>query len=50
MKAVIWTDFFQTIAMVVGALAALINTIIFVGGFGAVFAAAERGGRLNFWK
>ena len=50
MKAVVWTDFFQAIAMVSGALAAMIKTIINVGGFGNVFAAAERGKRLNFWK
>ena len=50
MKAVIWTDTLQTLAMAAGGFAAAIKAIITVGGFGTIFHVAERGGRLNFWK
>ena len=50
MKAVIWTDAIQTVAMATGGLAAMIKALMIVGGFGPALAAAERGGRLNFFK
>ena len=50
MKAVIWTDALQTFAMAAGALAAAIKTISIIGGFDKAIAAAEKGGRINYWK
>ena len=50
MKAVIWTDTLQTVAMAAGGMAALFKSLMIVGGFGNAYAASYRGGRLNFWK
>ena len=50
MKAVIWTDVLQAAVMFVGILSAIIQGLIEVGGFKNVFAAASRGGRLEFDK
>ncbi|XP_077970231.1 sodium-coupled monocarboxylate transporter 2-like isoform X2 [Styela clava] len=47
MKAVIWTDVFQSVIMIVGMLAVLIKGIIVVGGFNEIISAMERGGRNN---
>ena len=50
MKAVIWTDTIQTVAMLIGGLVAMIKTIIDVGGFFRVLEVSSEGGRQNFWK
>ncbi|CAK8683332.1 unnamed protein product [Clavelina lepadiformis] len=50
MKAVVWTDTLQTFIMLAGCLAALIKTTVHVGGFGNIWAALDRGNRLNFWN
>ena len=50
MKAVIWTDTFQTGAMVAGGTAAMIKALIEIGGIGNAVDASARGGRLNFLK
>ena len=50
MKAVIWTDTMQTVAMAAGGLAAMIRALMIVGGFGPALSVADKGGRLNFWK
>nr|XP_039254611.1 sodium-coupled monocarboxylate transporter 1-like isoform X1 [Styela clava] len=48
MKAVIWTDVFQFLFMIVGTLSILIKGILVVGGFDIILSAAERGQRNNF--
>ncbi|CAK8683331.1 unnamed protein product [Clavelina lepadiformis] len=50
MKAVVWTDTLQTCIMLAGSLAALIKATTHVGGFHKVWAALDRGGRLNFFN
>ena len=50
MKAVVWTDAVQTVAMVMGGLAAMIKTIMNVGGLSRVLEVSYAGGRRNFWK
>ncbi|XP_078490254.1 sodium-coupled monocarboxylate transporter 2-like isoform X1 [Ciona intestinalis] len=47
LKAVVWTDAFQSGIMFVGTVAALIQGALVVGGFGNVWAAMERSGRFN---
>ncbi|KAI0214333.1 Sodium-coupled monocarboxylate transporter 1 [Lamellibrachia satsuma] len=49
MKAVIWTDVFQTFIMLAGMLAVVIQGTIAVGGLGKVWAIAEAGGRIEFF-
>ncbi|XP_077969460.1 sodium-coupled monocarboxylate transporter 1-like [Styela clava] len=48
MKAVIWTDVFQFLIMIVGMLSILFKGILVVGGFDIILSAAERGQRNNF--
>ncbi|XP_076800744.1 sodium-coupled monocarboxylate transporter 1-like [Clavelina lepadiformis] len=48
-KAVVWTDTLQTVIMFVGGFAALVKTIVIVGGFGKMWNALERGGRMNIF-
>jgi Na+/proline symporter len=50
MKAVMWTDVFQTIIMFVGLLASVIQGIIDAGGSQAVWQRALNGGRVEFFK
>lgn len=50
MKAVVWTDAFQTVVMLIGALSVLIQGLIMVGGFGNVWEALVRGGRVNIFE
>ena len=45
MKAVVWTDVFQTIWMLSGFLVIVIVCAIDFGGFDKLIAAASRGGR-----
>ena len=49
-KAVVWTDTLQTVIMFVGGFAALVKTIVIVGGFGKMWNALERGGRMNIFE
>ncbi|CAF1254576.1 unnamed protein product [Rotaria sordida] len=48
MKAVIWTDVLQALVILVGLLAAIIQGLITLGGFGNVFSIASKGGRIEF--
>ncbi|XP_064614404.1 sodium-coupled monocarboxylate transporter 1-like isoform X2 [Liolophura sinensis] len=50
LKAVIWTDVFQTLVMVAGMLAVLIQAIIEVGGMGRMWHLAEEKGRIEFFN
>uniref|UniRef100_H2YU24 Uncharacterized protein n=1 Tax=Ciona savignyi TaxID=51511 RepID=H2YU24_CIOSA len=49
LKAVVWTDTFQTGIMFVGTLAVLIQGTIVAGGANQVWEALERGGRINMF-
>ncbi|CAF0974822.1 unnamed protein product [Adineta steineri] len=50
MKAVMWTDVFQTIIMFVGLLASVIQGVIDAGGSRAVWQRALDGGRVEFFN
>ncbi|XP_022090123.1 sodium-coupled monocarboxylate transporter 1-like [Acanthaster planci] len=50
MKAVLWTDVFQTCLMMAGFLAIIIEGTIRLGGIGNVWQIAEEGGRIDFWN
>ncbi|GIY28911.1 putative sodium-dependent multivitamin transporter [Caerostris extrusa] len=50
MKAVLWTDVFQSILMFFALLSVIIKGSIDVGGFQNMLKIAEEGGRLNFLK
>ncbi|GBM57953.1 Sodium-dependent multivitamin transporter [Araneus ventricosus] len=50
LKAVLWTDVFQTILMFVTALMLLVAGIKDVGGFANVLDRAKEGGRLNMFN
>lgn len=50
MKAVLLADVFQSILMYGAVLAVGISGVIYAGGFGEIFKAAEEGGRLELWK
>ncbi|KAL4216748.1 Sodium-coupled monocarboxylate transporter 1 [Mactra antiquata] len=50
MKAVIWTDFFQAIVMVIGLLAIVIQGFAEVGGFNEVWKINKEWDRIEFWK
>ncbi|CAF2511489.1 unnamed protein product [Rotaria sp. Silwood2] len=50
MKAVMWTDVFQTIVMFIGLLASVIQGIIDAGGSRAVWQKALDGGRVEFFN
>ncbi|CAH1784471.1 unnamed protein product [Owenia fusiformis] len=50
LKAVIWTDAFQTVFTLAGLLALVIQGTIKVGGFGEVFEWAGKGQRLEFFN
>ncbi|KAK7579580.1 hypothetical protein V9T40_000209 [Parthenolecanium corni] len=49
-KAVVWTDTFQMIIMMLGIVVVLIIGLIKVGGFNIVFERASRSNRLEFFK
>ncbi|XP_063958267.1 sodium-coupled monocarboxylate transporter 1-like [Lytechinus pictus] len=49
MKAVLWTDTFQTFVMVAGVMAIIIAGTAKVGGFDEVWKRAEDGGRIVFF-
>nr|XP_002119750.3 sodium-coupled monocarboxylate transporter 1-like [Ciona intestinalis]XP_026695018.1 sodium-coupled monocarboxylate transporter 1-like [Ciona intestinalis]XP_026695019.1 sodium-coupled monocarboxylate transporter 1-like [Ciona intestinalis] len=48
LKAVIWTDVFQAIIMIIGFLAVIIQGSINLGGFGVIWESAYNGGRIDF--
>ncbi|XP_048730498.1 sodium-coupled monocarboxylate transporter 1-like [Ostrea edulis] len=50
MKAVIWTDVFQTLVMFAGMLAVFIQGCIKVGGLGEMWNINYEGGRINFFN
>ena len=50
LKAVIWTDVFQGLVLLIGLIVTLAVTVNSLGGFGEVFAACQRGGRIEFDK
>jgi len=49
MKAVVWTDALQAIIMMSGIIAGLVGGIVYAGGFNEIYAALDRGDRLNLW-
>ncbi|XP_071098413.1 sodium-coupled monocarboxylate transporter 1-like isoform X1 [Haliotis cracherodii] len=50
MKAVVWTDVFQSVVMLAGLLAIVIQGSIVVGGMGEVWRINEEWGRINFFN
>ncbi|GBM51480.1 Sodium-coupled monocarboxylate transporter 1 [Araneus ventricosus] len=50
MKAVLWTDVFQSVLMFFALLSVIVKGSIDVGGFPEVLSIAEKGGRLNFFN
>ncbi|XP_060696033.1 sodium-coupled monocarboxylate transporter 1 [Hemiscyllium ocellatum] len=50
LKAVVWTDVFQIVIMVIGLVAVIVQAIILKGGISKVLNTADHGGRLNFWN
>ncbi|XP_035213784.1 putative sodium-dependent multivitamin transporter [Stegodyphus dumicola] len=50
MKAVLWTDVFQSVLMFFALLSVIIKGSIDVGGFQEMINIAEKGGRLNFFN
>lgn len=50
MKAVVFTDVFQSILMYGAVLAIVISGTIYAGGFPEIFRAASDGDRLEIWK
>ncbi|XP_063968606.1 sodium-coupled monocarboxylate transporter 1-like [Lytechinus pictus] len=48
MKAVLWTDVFQVIVMMIGFLAIVIETCRRLGGLGEAWRIADEGGRIDF--
>lgn len=50
MKAVLFTDLFQSALMLIAVFSVLIFSVIQIGGLGEMFAIAKEGGRLNFSK
>lgn len=50
MKAVVFTDVFQSILMYGAVLAIVISGTIYAGGFSEIFRAADEGNRLELWK
>ena len=49
-KAVIWTDAFQTLIMFSGVIAVIVKGTSDVGGFGNLVDINSEGGRLNFFN
>lgn len=50
LKAVLWTDVFQSLLMFFALLSVIIKGSTEVGGFEEMLSIAEKGGRLNFFK
>lgn len=50
MKAVLFTDVFQSILMYTAVLTIVISGVVKAGGLGEIFRAADEGNRLELWK
>ncbi|XP_053387058.1 sodium-coupled monocarboxylate transporter 1-like [Mercenaria mercenaria] len=50
MKAVVWTDVFQSVIMIAGLLAIVIQGIIKTGGFSEVWNINDQWDRIDFWE
>lgn len=50
LRAVLWTDAFQSILMFAAVFTIIISGLIYAGGFGEIFKVANEGGRLELWK
>ncbi|XP_076803007.1 sodium-coupled monocarboxylate transporter 1-like [Clavelina lepadiformis] len=50
LKAVIWTDAFQAIIMLIGFISIIIRGSVVMGGFENIWRACEEGGRIEFLK
>lgn len=50
LRAVLWTDAFQSILMFAAVFTVIISGLIKAGGFGEIFRTASEGGRLELWK
>lgn len=50
LKAVVWTDAFQMVVMIVGFLTVLIQGSTHAGGLHSVLEQAENGSRLNIFE
>lgn len=50
MKAVVWTDVFQSLVMIAGLLAIVIQGTIKVGNMSKVWDINEQWGRIDFWE
>lgn len=50
LRAVLWTDAFQSILMFAAVFTIIISGLVKAGGFGEIFRAASEGGRLELWK
>lgn len=50
LKAVVWTDAFQMVVMVVGFLTVLIQGAIKAGGIESVWSTAYTGGRMHIFE
>ena len=46
----VWTDVFQLGIMVAGFLSVIIRAVVLQGGFSAIMADSDLGGRLNLWE
>ena len=50
LRAVVWTDTFQTVVVVGGLVGIIVVGCNHLGGLDKVWELAEAGGRINFWK
>jgi sodium-coupled monocarboxylate transporter 8/12 len=50
LKAVLFTDVFQSILMFAAVFIVIISGLISAGGFEEIFRVANEGGRLQLWK
>lgn len=50
LRAVVLTDVFQSLLMFAAVFTVIISGVVEAKGFGAIFKAAEEGGRLELWK
>ena len=49
-KAVLWTDVFQSVLMFAGMICVAAKGVVEVGGIDVVYQRALEGNRLQFWK
>lgn len=50
LRAVLWTDTFQTLVVIAGLIGIISIGASHLGGIGKVWEIASAGGRINFWK